>query len=166
MSYGSAAPYVKDALVTLFTARAGLAGVKVMREWPRTEEDTASVDGTPEVIWIGRQGHQDIDSTSDVTILTAGKLRFDEALTVWTTVQVRHNEGTMESASERAWTLAFEMIGAAANTPGLGITAPEVAYFYVDGNQSKEHTRHLDRGGSACEIILGFDCRARIDATS
>lgn len=166
MSYGSAIPYVKEAFYTAAAARSGLASVKVLREWPRTEEDTVSADGTPEVVWCGRQGHQDAASDSTVQILTAGKLRFDETFTVWWTVQVIHADGGMKSASDRAWTIGYELVAAVANAPGLAVaTNAEVEYFYVDGLDADEHTRHLDSGGSACELWFGLRCKSRLNAT-
>lgn len=166
MSYGSAIPYVKQAFYTAADARSGLSAVKVLRDWPRTEEDTVSADGTPEVVWCGRQGHQDATSDSEVKILTAGTLRLDETFTVWFTAQVLHQDGNMKSASDRVWTIGYELVAVVANAPGLSVDAnPEIEYCYVDGVQTDEHTRHLQSGGSASELWVGINCKSRLNAT-
>lgn len=168
MSSASAAPYVKDALYAGFAARPNLSAVKVLREWPRNPADVVSDGGAREAIWIGREGEQDVTSSSDVKVLAAGKLQLDETFTVWSTVQVLRSEGSMETASERAHALAFEMLAYVAGDPGMGIEAAhsEVAFFYADGTQIEERTRHLDKSGSATEVQLGVRCRARIIAAT
>ena len=167
MSFGSTVPHAMDGLITTVSARAALADVKILREWPRNEQDAVSEDGAAEAMWVGKDGEQSTEGTSDVVVMTAGRLRFDETYTLWLTLQVLQPEGTMESAAERAWTLQYEVVAAVAADPKLGVVqvANEVGFFEVRGYRFSSNTRFLAKGGAACQVVVGFDCHARIEAT-
>ncbi len=170
MAYGSCVPAVRDRLVTVLQARTGLSGVKVLRGIPRTEADAVSDDKTPETIWIGRGSGQDASGSADVPVLHGGALRFHEQVTVWLTVQVWSKQGntyTPEEASDRAWTLAAEIVGAVADDATLGVPLDsQLIWFQVQGSyQFSETTRLLEAGGAATTLEVGLDCRARHNLT-
>lgn len=168
MAYGSLVPRVKDGIVTALGNRAGLSAVRVSRESPRSEEDIVSPStGATEAIWVGRDGGQDVEGSAVVPFLTAGQLRFRETFTVWLTVQVLKVDDSQEATSERAWTLAYEVVAAVADDATLGITTgSEVELFQVDGEyEFKENTGRLDRGGYGCAIQIGLSCLGQIAPT-
>lgn len=170
MSYGSLIPYAKDGLITTVAARPSLAAIRVSREWPRQDGDERSPDtGAAEAIWLGRDGAQDVDGDADVVVLTGAQMRIDETFRVWLTIQVRQEDGdgTQQAATQRAWTLAYEVVAAVAATPQLGVTnTGEVTRFQWDGTYAtRERTGAIPKGGYGSAVELGFDFSGRLTPT-
>ncbi len=168
MSSASTLPYARDALVTKLQARAGLSAVKVSREMPRREDDVQSAGGAWEAIWVGREGGQDADFDAAEPFLTAGAPRWDETYTLWCTVQVLHRDtaGTLESAQERAWALAYEVVGAISADLTLGVTiANEVLMFEVRTLEYNDRSAFLDKAGAGAQLEIGLGCFGRVRIT-
>lgn len=169
MAYASSAPDAKDAVVTVLSARPGLSTANVSRECPSNPNDIKTNAGLIEAIWVGREGDQDITGQAIVPVMKATPLVFDENYTLWVTIQVFKDDssGTQEAATERAYTLAAEVIGAVASDPRLGLADTVArAMFHVglggDAYEFTEKTGRLASGGYGCQVQIGLNCSARI----
>lgn len=161
MSYGSAYSLVKAALVTRFTARAGLTGVNIGYSHPL---DGNQVDG--DAIWL-----DDGDGNAEVEVFTAGQTRFDENASVNVIVQSLQvdSTGTQEVADKRVDTLLYEVVAAIATDMTLGLPGAntELSVFYVSGLSIRRVTGVLDPNtathGARAEVAVAF--HSRITAT-
>lgn len=157
-------PDVKDALVAVLNAHVPLNGVVTSRATPRTPADHINATSAGEAIWIGRQGGQDTEGTGTPGPMIGGDLDPDEAFTVWVTVGVIKNtsSGTEESAQERAWTLAEEVLTAVFADPTLGIThaTSRRAWKGVTTHEWAERNQPLEQGWS-CHVEIGLSCLIR-----
>lgn len=168
MSSASTLPYARDALVTKLAARTGLSTVNVSRELPRREDDVKSDSGVWEAVWVGRQGGQDADFDSSEPFLTAGAPRWDETYTMWCTVQVLQPEtaGTLATAHERVWELAYEVVGAISADLTLGVSiSGEVLMFEVRSLEFVDRTAFLDKAGAGAQLEIGLSCFGRLRIT-
>lgn len=167
MSSASSLPYARDALVTKLTNRAGLSGVKLSREVPRRDDDVQSDDGAWEAVWVGREGAQDADFEASQPFLTAGAPRWDETYTLWVTIQVlkRETADGLADSHERAWAIAYEVVGAVSADLTLGVSAAEVLMFEVRSIVFNDTSRLLDKAGAGTRLEVGFECFGRLRIT-
>lgn len=163
MSYGSSAPEAKNAIVTLLTARPGLADVPVRREYP---QDPTTLG---ECIFVGREGGQAVTGTAIIPVFRAVPLTFDESYTLWLTAQSIDDlsDGTAASTTERAWTLAAEIVGTVATDPRLGLTDTATRTMFHVGLDAgpyefDETGGFLSSGGYGTRVVIGLHCTARI----
>lgn len=169
MTYGSLVPEVKDALVVLLNARAGLAGIPTSRATPRTPADHVTATGVGEAIWIGRQGGQDTDIAGTPGPMIGGRLDPNEAFTVWLTIGVIKDDssGTEAAAQARAYSILGEVLGAVFANPTLGVAAGSStrAFKGVVSHAGVERNDPLDSGGWLCSIEVGLNCIGRLTLT-
>lgn len=164
MAYASTAPDARAALYTGLAARPALAAVTVLRNLPAKEADLKS-GSAHETIYIGRwDTGQDVDGQAVVPHVRGGGLTFDETFTLWVTVQVTKptTAGTEQTASERAWTLAAEIIGYVASSPDLDLdNTSDRLRCHVDGYSFDESVDRIDSGGSRSRIAIGLTIQGR-----
>lgn len=167
MSSASTLPYARDALVTKLQARSGLSAVNVSRELPRKDSDVQSPTGIWEAVWVGRDGAQDADFDAMQPFLTAGAPRWDEEYTLWLTVQVLKNRSgdTLDDAEDRAWAIAYEVVGAVSADLTLGVSASEVLMFEIRTIQFADVGRFLDKAGAGHQLQIGLNCFGRLRIT-
>lgn len=163
MSYGSSAPDAKNALVTKLQARPGLADVTVSREYPR---DPTTLG---ECIFVGREGGQSVTGQAVIPVFKATPLMFDESYTLWVTAQAIEDvsDGTAASTTERAWTLAAEIVGTVASDPRLGIADTAARSMFHIGLDAEpyefdESGGFLSSDGYGTRVVVGLHCTARI----
>lgn len=109
MALISTVPTVKDQLITVLRARAGLTGVQVERQWPG---DTIK----PEAIWLGK-----VDGAHVIATIKAGRKARDEEYRLEAIVSVVKNG--VEAAEERAFVLLGEIESELADNPRIGLTS-------------------------------------------
>lgn len=167
--YGSLVPEVKDALVTVLNARAGLSGITTSRETPDEYRDYTTPSGAGEAIWIGREGGQDVDIAAPTGPAMGGRLDPDEAFTVWLTISVLfdNTSGVERTAQNRAYEIMGEVLGCVFAAPSLGITVNSAARGWkgVMSHSAQEVNRRLKSSGYWCRIELGLDCFGRLTLT-
>lgn len=163
MSYGSSAPDAKNALVTLLEARPALADVPVRREYP---QDPTTLG---ECIFVGREGGQSVTGQAIIAVAKAAPQVFDESYTLWVTAQsiTDTSSGTAAGTTERAWTLAAEIIGTVATSARLGLTDTAArSMFHIgldaDPYEFDETGGFLTSGGYGTRVVVGLHCTARI----
>ncbi len=165
MAYGFAIPEARDGIFTALALRSGLSGVTLSKNPPKQPSDLKSSSAF-EAIFTGRIDGQSYQGLAEVPFMTAGASAFSGQFTMWLTVQVMKvtTSDTEETCSERAWTLASEIIGLAATQGGAcGVsTSATLKKFWVDGFEFDENTARLDRGGAVCSLSIGLRCNAEM----
>lgn len=164
MAYGAAPPEARDGILTALALRAGLSGVTISRQPPSQPTELKS-GSAAEAIYVGRVDGQSYQGSMEVPHMTAGASVWADQFTFWLTVQVSKptTGDTEETASERAWTLASEIVGLAATQGGsCGVTTPTATLkkFWVDGIEYDEQTNRLAKGGAVSSLAVGLRCNA------
>lgn len=169
MTYGSLVPEVKDALVTVLNARAGLSGIITSRQTPDEYRDYSTATAVGEAIWIGREGGQDVDIAAPTGPAIGGRLDPDEAFTVWLTISVLMDKtsGIEQTAQNRAYSILGEVLGTVFSNPMLGITGitADRGFKGVLSHSAQEVNTRLKSSGYWCRIELGLDCIGRLTLT-
>lgn len=169
MAYGSSVPSARAALHTLIDARPGLDGITVLARPPATEAQLKSGSAV-EVVHLGRWDTGiSVDGRGTQAHMAAGRLVIDETYLLWVSVQAGGGTTatTETTASERAWTLAFEVIGAVSVNPDLNLelAAPVVKCGATGEIAFDESVARHDTGGAVSRIAIGFTIDARIVAS-
>jgi hypothetical protein len=166
MAYGSAIPEARDQILTELAARSGLSGVSVSKNPPLKPQDLKSGSAF-EAIFVGRLDGQSYQGLMEVPSMTGGTSSFEDQFTLWLTVQVSKattstTSDTEQTTSDRAWTLAAEIVAEAQAGHTMGVsTSSTLLKFWVDAIEYDEQTSRLDRGGAVTFLSLGLRCNAR-----
>lgn len=139
---------VKDALLSILSNDAGLAGIQVTRGKPGD-------DIRDEAVWVGRA----VGRHEPVTI-RAGRQPRDETFTVDVVVSVLVGGGTIADAEDRAHVLMDEVEDAIAQDPSLGGVL--VGGDWALPADLEESGSGYTDVGAICEIRLGVEVRARL----
>jgi len=161
MAHGTAYSLTKSALVARLAARPGLQDVAVSYQ-PPTGAPDVQARGSHEAIFLDAA-----DGSLDNVVLTAGNLRFDEAIEVQLVAQVLlgTSSGTQRAADERAEALIYEVHAelAAQNTwPMADLGLDIFDYYQVTPASQQWVTGFLPSGaGHAARCELGLLVEAR-----
>ena len=157
-----------DQMLAIVTLEEQIAG-NLRRFVARAEAANQESDDFGQVLeLLGREGAQDVEYEATQPFLTAGAPRWDEHYTMWATIQVLKQQTveTLETAEKRAWTLAYELVGAISADLTLGVSlASEVLMFQVDTVTFDDKGRFLDKGGAGHQLAAGLGCFARLRIT-
>lgn len=147
MATHSTVPTVRAQLITLLTARAGLAGVTIEQCHPLEAIDD-------EAIYLGQSR-----TTSDIPTIRAGRKARQEQYTLDVWVEVVRDGPTAQSASERSWALVGEIEDMLADDPSLGLSQP---FWAVLAEADQDAWVEDSRRGYVSRVRVGIQCEARL----
>lgn len=160
---GSSLPSVKQALVDVLTARAGLLGIPVTTDPPTSGTALQTTTGAYEGVWVG-------DAVAELSPPHQGTpVVLDERYTLDVVVQVlKAGEGadTQLAADTRAAALLGEVIGALCADPELDIAAAGGVTVLDILPESWEHNTGWlgsgDQHGSSFVLKVGVHARLNL----
>jgi len=166
---GLAAPTVRRAITSHLAGAAAdpasqMHRVRVLEGQPDKESQLRTVEGKYEVVYPVT----DASGTSDVQVLTAGRLRFDETVIIEFRIEVLPvtNADTADVTETRANEILYAVLSEISNQrfwsdrEALGLEAFDYVWF-TPATIEIVTTRVEGKSGYGCGIALGIEVQAR-----